>query len=255
MSKPMAALDRWRQILNLVFALTQIIAGYAFTLFHFGRPLSASAAVAPTPLLPAGYAFSIWGLIFLFALAYAIDQVRPRQEDNHLYRRLGWYTAGAFFFSTVWELVAQFWTFGWPTFFVIVIILAFSLAALFALPDYAALRPRERWLSFVPVSALAGWISAAAFVNLSSVLAQVRFNNFGLSLSAFSLLLLIIAGLFAIFILYYANGNFLYSLSVAWALVAILVTNLTQAYNPVMAFAAAVFAVIILIEILVLQYD
>jgi hypothetical protein len=37
---------------------------------------------------PAGYAFSIWGLIYLSFIAYAIYQLRPAQRSNKLYDKV-----------------------------------------------------------------------------------------------------------------------------------------------------------------------
>jgi len=245
--------DTWRQAGNLIFALTQIAAGYVFTIFAVGRSLNSSAAAYPTPVIPAGYAFSIWGIIFLFSLAYAIYQLLPSQRENSLLRRLGWFTASAFFFNTVWELVAQLVTFNWPTLFIIVLILVSALAAFFRLPAYRKLERREKWLVFTPVSLLAGWVSAATFVNLSSVLNQLNFNNFGFSLAGFSLLIIALACLFAAFILYKSGGNVLYGLTVIWALVAILVANLTRAYEPGAAILAGIFALVVLVELYLLN--
>lgn len=248
MSKSSSSRDAWRQALNLVFALTQIIAGYLPILFNFGHNIAASSAASQTPVIPAGYAFSIWGFIFFFALIYALYQARPSERSNALFRRLGWYTAGAFFFNTVWELVAQFISFGYPTFFVIVLILVFALGALFHLPVFKSLSLKDKWLVYLPVSVSAGWISAAVFANLSSVLNQLAFTNFGLSLSVFSSALILLAGLFASFILYKAKGNFLYGLTIVWALVAILVANLTRGYDPNNAILAGILTLIILGE-------
>ena len=249
MPKFSPARDAWRQALNLIFALTQIIAGYVFIIFNVGHNIASSSAASETPVIPAGYAFAIWGFIFSFALVYAIYQARPSERENHIFRNLGWFTAGAFFFNTVWELVAQLVTFSWPTFFVIVIILFFALAALFRLPAYKNLKVADRWLVFVPVSSLAGWVSAATFANLSSVLNLNNFGNFGLSLEALSLIIIILAGFFAVFILYKTKGNFLYGLTVIWALVAIVVANLTRAYDLGAAVLAGILALIILVEI------
>jgi hypothetical protein len=254
MFKKIVASDTWRQSLNIFFALTQIIAAFILTLFKIGHSIADSSAAANTSVIPAGYAFSIWGFIFFFALLYAIYQVLPRQRNSAMFRRLGWWTAGAFCFNTIWELVAQLVTFNWPTLLIILIILVFSLGALFALPAYKDLSPKNKWLVFVPISTLAGWVSAATFANLSSVLYQVGFNNFGLSLNAFSLVIIVFAGFFSLFILYKAAGNFLYGLAIAWALNAIIVANLTRSYDFPSALAAGIFGLAILIEILFLEY-
>ncbi|MFP5281856.1 MAG: hypothetical protein ACLGIF_00210, partial [Actinomycetes bacterium] len=56
----------------------------------------------PTPITPAGYAFSIWGLIYAAALVLAVYQLLPRQRGRTVHRLTGWWLVGAFTASTVW---------------------------------------------------------------------------------------------------------------------------------------------------------
>ena len=44
-------------------------------------------------LRAAGYAFSIWTLIYAGLIAYAAYQARPGAEDTPVLRRLGWLSA------------------------------------------------------------------------------------------------------------------------------------------------------------------
>jgi hypothetical protein len=43
--------------------------------------------------VPAGYAFTIWSLIFTLSLGYAVWQALPSERENPLLRRVGWLTA------------------------------------------------------------------------------------------------------------------------------------------------------------------
>src|SRR4030066_1737604 len=42
---------------------------------------------------PAGYVFSIWGLIYLGLIAFAIFQALPSQRENPRLRKVGWWIA------------------------------------------------------------------------------------------------------------------------------------------------------------------
>ncbi|MCR4280707.1 MAG: hypothetical protein NUV82_04810 [Candidatus Komeilibacteria bacterium] len=248
-------MDLLRQISNLVFALTQILAGWLPMLFGVGMGVGEQSAGSQTAVIPAGYAFSIWGLIFLLALIYAIYQLFPSQRQNKLLRQVGWWTAGAFLFNTIWELVAQFVTFGWPTAVIILIIGFFAIGALLKLTaSEQELSKTEKWVIWAPVSMLAGWISAAVFANISSVLYQLNFNNFGLSATAFAQLLLVIAVVFAGYVLYKAGGNWLYGLTILWALVAIAVANISRTANEAVVATVAILGVLFVIEMIVLIY-
>ena len=51
-------------------------------------------------LTPAGYAFAIWGLIYLASLGLAGYQALPAQHTRTVHRATGWWIAGAFAAST-----------------------------------------------------------------------------------------------------------------------------------------------------------
>ena len=68
-------------------------------------PASSNATISAenrSPVTPAGYAFSIWGLIYLASLALAYYQARADQRGRELHRRTGWWLVAAFLASTVW---------------------------------------------------------------------------------------------------------------------------------------------------------
>jgi len=248
--------DIFRQAVNVIFAITQILAGYFFQLSEVGTSVAEQSRRAETPVIPAGYAFSIWGLIFFFSLLYAIYQALPSKRNNEILRSIGFWTAGAYFFNTTWEVVAQAITFNWPTAVIIIFILIFSLGALFRLLKFKSkLSKTEKWLVWVPVSVLAGWVSAATFANISSVFNQLKFGYFGIGETNFSIGMIFIATLFASYILYKTKGDILYGLTIIWALVAIVAANIYRAYNmPAAVFTAAMILIVIGVIIFIKKY-
>jgi hypothetical protein len=107
------------------------------------------------PVQPAGYAFSIWGPIYLWLLAHAAFGLFRRADDA------GW-DAGRwpFFLSLAigasWITVAQ----RNPLLatLLILIMLAGALMALLRTPS------RDRWWLAGPLGLYAGWLTAASFV-------------------------------------------------------------------------------------------
>jgi hypothetical protein len=59
----------------------------------------------PTLVVPGDYAFVIWTPIFLLALVYAVYQALPSNRENPLLRRVGWFSALAYFSNGVWEIL------------------------------------------------------------------------------------------------------------------------------------------------------
>ena len=56
--------------------------------------------------VPAGYVFSIWGVIYLLLLAYTVYQALPAQKDNPTLKKISlWYVAGS--------LANSIWIFLW----------------------------------------------------------------------------------------------------------------------------------------------
>ena len=86
-------------------------ANLAGALFQIGAPVLTSEAVGRisaengTLVVPADYAFSIWGLIFLLCLAYAAYGALPANRESPLLRRVGWFSAGAFLLNGLWEVL------------------------------------------------------------------------------------------------------------------------------------------------------
>ncbi|HYZ03673.1 MAG TPA: hypothetical protein VE691_01145 [Rubrobacter sp.] len=81
------------------------------TLFQIGMTAAASATIqgvvdeGPRSLVePALYAFTIWAFIFTLSLAYAVYQALPTKRESPLLRRVGPFTAAAFFCTGLWSV-------------------------------------------------------------------------------------------------------------------------------------------------------
>jgi hypothetical protein len=91
--------------------LVRQAANVAGALFQIGAPVLTGEAVGrvsaenETLVVPADYAFSIWGLIFLLCLVYAAYQALPANRESLLLRRVGWFSAGAFLLNGLWEIL------------------------------------------------------------------------------------------------------------------------------------------------------
>lgn len=205
---------------NLVTSISQIIVPILPAL-GYGSFVGQQSAAQDIPIVPAGYAFSIWSVIFLMSLIYAIYQALPAYQDNPLFKRIGWYTAGAFFTNTIWMLVAQFSTINWPTAIIICIILGFALRAMFLLNTHDRKKEGRAYLIVhIPVSMLAGWVSAATALNIASVL-NIESITLGI-------LIIIVTVLGASYIIIKTHGNLIYALAVIWALTGIIVRQLME---------------------------
>ena len=164
--------DHLRRLLCLILPWVQIATAFLPAL-GFGTSMAAVSAATRTPVVPAGYAFSIWSVIFLLAAAYGIWQFLPANRGSALARRTGWPLAGSFAANTLWQVTSQLTgSVGFGLLLIILISLACALTALFLARGTAEPGFGPRWIVVPLTGLLAGWLTAASFVNLSSAARQ-----------------------------------------------------------------------------------
>jgi hypothetical protein len=185
----------------------------------FGPDNGAVSAQYPTLLLASGYAFAIWGPIFLLDVAYGIWQVTgPRRGDRTLSRVAPW-TAVGFALTAAWMPLFSMGQFV-ACLLIIFAALACLLRAAFMLTDDARRLPRQWLWAWTPISLHAGWLSLAAFLDLAQTIVAHRW------LSTFDMLpwsLVLFAG--AAVLVLWANhrmrGNVDYAGAATWGLIAV----------------------------------
>lgn len=217
------ASDRPRQILNLVFAVGQAAAP-AITPALGLPPVGQISDRYPTYVVPAGYAFSIWSLIFALSLAYAVWQMMPAQRENPLLRRIGWLTAAAFAGSTAWEFAFPAGMYGVSVVLIVITLISLAIAVGRMVGWRAPLPNAERWLVWVACGIYLGWITVAAIANVAQALAAAGVTELGLSAEAWGVVMLAAAALIAGAVTL-ATRSGAYPLTVIWALVAVFVAR------------------------------
>ena len=215
--------DRTRIGLNIAFALAQpSISGGVFFRGFKTAPVPNPTAL-PTPIQPATYAFSIWFVILLGCLAYAIYQTLPRNRDNSLFHAIGWATAATMGLCCTWPLVARFG----PVFMTVPIIFLMLATLLRALQLLMASHPRGalRWAVTAPLGLYAGWLAVAAFANTQEILTGYNIDVVANAPVPWAIGMIAGAAVVAAVgsIITHANPFFLSA--IAWALAAIIAGN------------------------------
>jgi len=124
----------------------------------------AMSARHPTLLTPAGYAFSIWGVIFSGLVAYTIWQLRPKAWQTPLPSRLTPVLTLAVLATTCWTLVFSYGHIG------LSLIVMLAILGLLAVA-YARTRPvvlsgsAPTWPTWF-LSLYLGWIMLATVLNV-----------------------------------------------------------------------------------------
>lgn len=168
----------------------------------------------PTLLVAAGYAFAIWGPIFLLDVLFGTWQAFDRAPDRRLARIRPW-TALGFAMTSAWMVVFSLQWFG-----LALAIIWISLASLLfsaAQVSDTATHPRSRWWQWVPLSLHAGWVSLAVFLNVAQVVVAYRLLPTGHMLP-WSLVLFAAAAVLLLASVVHLRGNPWFVLAAGWGL-------------------------------------
>lgn len=146
--------------------------------------------------VPAGYVFSIWGLIYLGLIAFTIFQALPSERNNLRLARIGGWVILANLANAVWIFLWHYLLFPLTLVAMLVLLAALVMIYLTLKETRSAASPRERWLVQLPFSIYLGWITVATIANVNSVLDFLNWNQFGISAAAWmGIILLVVAAL------------------------------------------------------------
>ena len=204
--------------------VTPPFTGYDPSLFpvDVGRPA----------IQPAGYAFSIWSVIYLWLIVHAGFGLWKRAHDP-AWRPSRMPLTVAIAVGVVWLWIAgQSAIWGTVT---IWIMAGTALAAFVRAPTEP-----DRWLLSGPLAIFAGWLTAAAAVSTGVLIAG--YGVLSNTTSALAMLALVLG--IALVVQNRKPRMPVYGLTVIWALVGVIVVN--QGDNALVAGAAAVGAVVML---------
>jgi len=204
---------RMRAILTVTAAVAFIALSYLAPDFRGYSTDQMPFAEPRPPVQPAGYAFAIWGVIYLWLLISAghglLNRADARDWDPQRWPLIGAMVLGA---GWLWIAVQS------PVLATVVIFAMLGLA-LWAL---ARAPQREYWLARAPVGMFAGWLTAASFVSLGVVLAG--FGVLGSGRIAALVMIALAAGVAALVMLRLRPGG-TYPFAVGWGLAGIAVAN------------------------------
>lgn len=133
----------------------------------FGTTTGAVSDAVPTGVTPAGWAFSVWSVIFVGALVFAGYQARP-SAGGPRYDALAAPFVAANVLNGLWQVPWLAGLFGLAA-VVIAGILA-SLVWLTVRLDRLGPSTAERWALGVPTSLFLAWVSVATALNVSVAL-------------------------------------------------------------------------------------
>ncbi len=181
------------------------------------------SALYPNKFVPDGFTFSIWGVIYIWLLVFVgytnklliyLPDIDERVQRVKSILPVFWVSC----------LLNGGWILAWhylqlPLSLLIMVLLLGTLLLIFIRINKKRAHPRKRdhLLVEVPFLIYLGWISVATIANTTALLVKYDWNGFGIPESTWSIVLMIVAGLLAIWFSIKWNRP-AYSLVICWAL-------------------------------------
>jgi hypothetical protein len=237
------------QIANIIALIATIVINYLSNMGVFnGNTMKTISDKYHNYFTPAGYAFSIWGLIYIGLLAFAIYTARglfKKVKDEWPVLETGWWFVISCAANSLWVIAWLYDYIGISV--VLMIVLLFSLIKIILntrmeLDDLPLKKIAFVWWPFCLYS---GWISVALIADVAAYLTKINWNGFGISEIGWTMMMIIIAGIINLIITWTRNMRE-FALVGVWGLVAVAVSN----WNPEksIAYTALVVAVILFIS-------
>ncbi len=199
----------------------------------------------PNLFTPAGYVFSIWGLIYALLLIFAVYQALLSQREKTFLYKIG------FFF--VLSCIANIsWIFLWHYEQIILSLALMFVLLITLIVIYLRLNIgrsdaplKERLYVHLPFSVYLGWITVAPIANVAAALTAINWDGWGISDVTWTILVIIIAMIITLSVII-TRKDIAFSLVIVWALIGIIIK---QIENQNIVITASISAAIIMIAL------
>ncbi|GGH27042.1 hypothetical protein GCM10007423_12480 [Dyadobacter endophyticus] len=242
-------MKRTLQIANIIAVTVTVVVNYLSNTGIFNNSTMASVSARYQNLFtPSGYAFSIWGLIYLLLAVFVVYQSRGisgKREVPAVVEKVGWLFVISCAANSAWVLAWLYDFTGLSVLVMIVLLTSLWRIIVRTRMELDLIPIKKIALTWWPFAIYFGWISVALIANVAAWLTKIGWDGFGLSPVAWTVIMICVAG--AVYLVLTWKRNLRESSMVGvWALVAVAVANWETA--PAVVDAALIVSAVILIS-------
>lgn len=229
--------------MNLLGLIITILVNYlSNTGFINGNRMKTISDLYDNYFTPASYAFSIWGLIYIFLIAFVIYTFKTLRTYSNLINKVNpW-----FLMSCVLNCA---WIFAWVNDYsglsvlIMICLLVVVIKILLNLEGEATSFPAKVFVHW-PFSLYAGWLSVALIANMAAFLTKIEWDDLGISEVNWTIIMLLVAGLLNI-VMIWKKSKIVYALVGCWGLFAVAVSNKDQNDTIYLVGCATAFFILV----------
>ncbi|WP_288376448.1 tryptophan-rich sensory protein [uncultured Chryseobacterium sp.] len=211
------------QILNIAALVVTIFINYLSNTGLFNNETMASISAKYQNLFtPAGYAFSIWGLIYLALFGFVMYYgpfTKNTDAKEKIVKNIGWWFIVSCMTNCLWIFT---WLYNYTFLTVPIMVVLFISLMKIILNNRGTIEARGmRTLLFLrlPFYIYSGWISVALIADVAAYLKKIEWSGFGISETSWTVIMFVAAALVHLYMLWKRN-MVSFVLVAVWALVA-----------------------------------
>ncbi len=204
----------------LALALTLLVNGLASGLPLNGQTTGQISDRFDVYFVPAGYVFSIWGLIYAALIAFVVYQFLPAHRDSPAAGRVGWLFAASCGANIGWIFCWHYELF--PLALLTMLFMLGCLISIYLRLDIGGhdVPGPDRWFVHAPFSLYLGWITVATIANTTQLLDYLAWGRWGLAAETWMVVMLAVAVALAA-VVAWRRRDVIYLLVLVWALAGI----------------------------------
>jgi translocator protein len=182
----------------------------------------------PTIVTPAGYAFSIWGIIYVGIIAFAVFQAMPMQLENLRKIRTPYLVSC---------LANCVWIYLWHHELMVASVFAMLVLLASMIAINVNLSVKDSLIARIPFGIYFGWICVATIANITICFSYLGMETTKPTAILLTCILILVATILGI-IMRFKLPNAAFAVTIAWAILAIAIKNgSVTAISAVSAFS------------------
>lgn len=240
---------RTLQLLNIAgFLLVLVLNGLANGLPLNGRTTGELSDLYPNLFVPAGFTFSIWGLIYLLLLVFIVYQSRSiwsKGAPDQVVQTIGIWFFISCLANASWIVAWHYLQVGLSVLIMLTILTSLIVIYRRLQIGRGADSSEKLFLVHLPFSIYLGWITVATIANITTLLVHLDLSGFWPGEIIWTGIMIGIATLIGLFFLF-RNQDVPYALVLVWAFYGIAAARSIQAIDLTAYIGIALLAIGIL---------
>jgi hypothetical protein len=219
LSKPFSYYVKWVNIVAFVFlVLINSLAGS--TKILGGKNTAEISDAYPTLVTPAGFTFSIWGVIYTLLGVFIVYQALPNNKGQKYREKIGWLFVYNILINIAWLFLRQYEYLSFSVVLMFLLLINLIVINLNLDIGNSKISLSEKIAVQAPFSVYLGWISIATIANMSVFLTSIGWDGFRINQEIWAILIILVALIITILNIV-TRKDLAFGLVVIWALVGI----------------------------------